>query len=208
MYNFKLLPALLFAASVLTTPAPEVTSIDDMTGPMDMDSVYSLAMELEKSIPSSLQPALATAIPSTWVDKLLYNPDYLSTVLDDVRAGTYPYWYSDLPHAIKAEATTALQDYIDASATATATKDRDSAESTSGSDSTTASKSSPSQTFSAPESTAASGTPSASTSGSTIASDSASASTSQSTGGAPVATGGMAVSVAGAAGILAAALAL
>lgn len=183
----KFLSTILFAATVLAVPSPDAdaTSIDSLDI-SDTAGLASLAAGLVV-IPSSLLSVLATAVPTSVMNEILTNSEYLSSIESAAAAGTYPAWYSDLPNSIKAEATSEAN--LLAGALATGTGDSASAQSTASSDSSSKH---------ATESASASASSSTSTS----------ASSSESTGGAADPTGGVAMGVAGAAGVLAFALAL
>jgi hypothetical protein len=213
--QYKVLVPLFLAATALAAPAPDATGTsssyetsDDYANidGYDYGDSYGLA-----DVPSSILTVLATAIPSSFYDDLL-NPESRSAIISAAAAGTYPAWFNELPSSVKAWATSNFDDgALGASATATgsASETGSSAVAASNTASQTASQTASSavKTTSGSSSTSA---PSNSASSSDVSSSSASASASpvHSTGGAPAPTGGVAMGVAGAAGVLALALAL
>ncbi|KXG47070.1 uncharacterized protein PGRI_038160 [Penicillium griseofulvum] len=206
--QYTTLATLFLAATALAAPADTAATPSIETA----DSNFDI-----EDVPSSILAVLATAIPDSWYSDIM-DPASLSAMASAAEAGTYPAWYNALPNSVKSWATEFGGDLDgDASATAdssaTPTEPAGSSAIETGSSavvvgaSTTASRTS----SNAAETTPASST-SASTSGSGSDSSSSSASSSpsstHSTGGAPAPTGGVAMGVAGAAGILALALAL
>ncbi|CAI7626456.1 unnamed protein product [Penicillium crustosum] len=206
----RVLATLFLAATALAAPA-DTTATSSSTETTDSDDSYDLA-----DVPSSIMTVLATAIPASWYNDIM-DPASRSSIVSEAEAGTYPAWYNALPSSVKAWATSNFADQI-AGATATdssATQTETAGSSAVETGSTTASSQASSN---AAEITSASTTTSSSSSDSTSSSasssdsssssTSASPSSSQSTGGAPAPTGGIAMGVAGAAGVLALALAL
>ncbi|KAJ5834824.1 hypothetical protein N7447_000850 [Penicillium robsamsonii] len=178
--QYKVLATLFFAATALAAPADSTAT--------DSDDTFDIA-----DVPSSVMSVLATAIPESWYNDLL-DPASLSAIESAASAGTYPAWYNSLPSDVKSWATGQFGAGLGG---ASATADSSATQTGSSLVSSTASQTS----SNAAETTSAS-------SDSTSSSASSSPSSSQSTGGAPAPTGGVAMGVAGAAGILALALAL
>ncbi|KAJ5997280.1 hypothetical protein N7499_006417 [Penicillium canescens] len=210
--QYKVLIPLFLAATALAAPAPDATGTSSSYETSDDydDSYYGLA-----DVPSSILTVLATAIPSSFYDDIL-NPASRSAIISAAAAGTYPAWYNELPSSVKAWATSNFYDTVtEASATAASISETavsSASQTAAGSASVTgssavAASNTASQTASS-SSSASTTSGSASSSDASSSSASASASPSQSTGGAPAPTGGVAMGVAGAAGVLALALAL
>ncbi|KAF7166981.1 hypothetical protein CNMCM5623_000469 [Aspergillus felis] len=180
--QFKALATLLFAALAVANPAPAPQAGDDM--------------DLLASVPSSVLSVLMTAIPPS-VIQAFANPTEASSIINQIEQGQIPAWYSSLPADVKAWASSAaMADIADVTATPTA----------SGSSAATATGA----TATATVTSSSSGTTSSTSSTKTAASSStgaSSTSTSTSSHNA-AATGAVAVSFAGAAGVLAVALAL
>ncbi|KAF7178941.1 hypothetical protein CNMCM7691_007765 [Aspergillus felis] len=146
-------------------------------------------MNLLASVPSSVLSVLMTAIPPS-VIQAFANPTEASSIINQIEQGQIPAWYSSLPADVKAWASSAaMADIADATATPTA----------SGSSAATA-------TGATATATVTSSTSGTTSSTKTTASSSAGASSTSSHNAA--ATGAVAVSFAGAAGVLAVALAL
>lgn len=193
--QYKALATLFLAATALAAPATE--------GSGDFDSSD---IDVLSNIPNSILTVLATAVPQSWYADLL-DDSSRSSIISAAEAGTYPAWYNSLPSSVKAWAT----DYdnqlfgsstVDSSATGTTSGSSSVVET--GSSTSSRTTSSGSSTTASQTSTTAIETSSSSTS--TTASSSPSST--ESTGGAPAATGHFAMGVAGAAGVLALALAL
>ncbi|OGE58019.1 hypothetical protein PENARI_c001G08429 [Penicillium arizonense] len=222
--HYKVLIPLSLAATALAAPATDATGTsssyetsDDYDVNISYDDSYGLA-----NVPSSILAVLATAIPSSFYDDVL-NPASRSAIISAAAAGTYPAWYNELPSSVKAWATSNFDnEFIGASATAASDSETavsSASQTAAGSASETgssavAASNTASQTASSAVKTTSSSSSASTTSGSASSSDassssaSASASPSHSTGGAPAPAGGVAMGVAGAAGILALALAL
>lgn len=224
--QYKALATIFFAATALAAPADSTStsaSLDFADNNDLYDDYYEdIYDDIYEAVPSSILTVLATAIPATWYNDLL-DPASRDSIVSEAMAGTYPAWYNSLPSSVKAWATSNAE-LIGASATATQT------EATDGSTFKTGSTAAASHTSFASETSAASQTPDANTSTPTTSSASttssssssqsssesssesssasSSPSSSQSTGGAPAPTGGITMGVAGAAGVLALALAL
>jgi hypothetical protein len=223
--QYKALATLFFAATALAAPA-DSTSTSSSPEFVDSNDLYDDYLEdiyddIYEAVPSSILTVLATAIPATWYNDL-FDSASRDSIVSEAMAGTYPAWYNSLPSSVKAWATN--EAFIGISATATQTETAD------GSTFKTGSTAAASQTSFASETSVASQTPAKTTSASTTPSSSSSQSTSesssesssdsssssassspspsQSTGGAPAPTGGITMGVAGAAGVLALALAL
>ncbi|KAJ5384762.1 hypothetical protein N7517_002673 [Penicillium concentricum] len=199
--QYKVLATLFFAATALAAPADSTaTSGTETTG---SDDTFDL-----EDVPSSIMSVLATAIPESWYNDLL-DPASLSAIDSAASAGTYPAWYNALPSDVKSWATGHFGADLmgGASATATQTKSAGSSAIETGSSLVGYSITATQTSSNAAETTLASST-SGSSSDSTSSSASSSPSSSQSTGGAPAPTGAVAMGVAGAAGLLALALAL
>ncbi|GFF24783.1 hypothetical protein IFM46972_01177 [Aspergillus udagawae] len=181
--QFKALATFLFAALAVANPAPAPQAGDDING-------------LLGSIPSSVLNELMTAIPPS-VIAAFANPTAASSIVNEIEQGHIPDWYSSLPDDIKAWASSAAMEEI-AGVSATPTLTGSSAATATGATATAtaAVTSSPSGTSSSTKNTASgSGASSTSTPSSTSSHNAA-------------ATGAVAVSFAGAAGVLAVALAL
>lgn len=214
--QYKILATLFLATTALAAPAPaDSTATASSTDTTDSDDSLDLA-----DVPSSIMSVLATAIPASWYDDLM-DPASRSAIVSEAAAGTYPAWYNALPSSVKAWATSNFDDQIagataTADSTATQTETADSTAVETGSSTAASQTSNAAETSSnaaetssnAAETTSASTTSSGSSSDSSSSSTSSSPSSTHSTGGAPAPTGGIAMSVAGAAGVLALALAL
>ncbi|KAJ5514319.1 hypothetical protein N7463_003871 [Penicillium fimorum] len=197
--QYKVLATLFFAATALAAPA-------DSTETTDSDGTFDL-----QDVPSSIMSVLATAVPESWYNDLL-DPTSLSSIESAVAAGTYPAWYNALPSDVKSWATEQLGAGLVGGASATADSSATQTKPAAGSSAIETGSSLVPSTAGQTSSNAAETPSASSTSGSSSDSASSSASpspsSSQSTGGAPAPTGGVAMGVAGAAGILALALAL
>ncbi|RHZ56292.1 uncharacterized protein CDV56_108032 [Aspergillus thermomutatus] len=190
--QFKSLATVLFAAMAVASPAP---------APQATDSSFDMS-DLLGSVPSSILAVVATAIPASFISAMA-NPTSVSSIVSEIEAGTYPAWYSSLPDSVKAWATSAALAELGADATATATGDSESSTGSSGAAATATQTSSGSSSSTG---TASSAQTTSSSSSSASESSSAAASTTSSHNAG--ATGAVAVSFAGAAGLLAVALAL
>jgi hypothetical protein len=181
--QFKAFATLLFAALAVANPAPGPApqADDDLDGLLD-------------SIPSSVLVELMTAIPPS-VIAAFANPTQASSIVNEIDQGHIPDWYSSLPADVKAWASSAAMEEI-AGVSATTTLSGSSA-TTTGAAATAVITSSHSETPSSARNTASvfAGASSTSTPSSTSSHNAA-------------ATGAVAVSFAGAAGVLAVALAL
>ncbi|KGO71721.1 hypothetical protein PITC_027340 [Penicillium italicum] len=205
--QYKILATLFLATTALAAPA-DPTATSSSTETADSDDTYNIG-----DVPSSIMNVLATAIPASWYDEII-DPASRSSIASQVAAGTYPAWYNALPSSVKAWATANLDDQIggatatpDSSATRIETADSGAVET--GSSAAAIQTSNAAETSSnAAKTTLASTTSSGPNSDSSSSSTSSSPSSSKSTGGAPAPTGSIAMSVAGAAGVLALALAL
>ncbi|KAJ5764795.1 hypothetical protein N7520_004354 [Penicillium odoratum] len=204
MRNF--FTVLLVAASALASPEPQITgsgeSIRSETNPDADASASSAASALVAAIPSSILTVMETAIPASWQDSLYHNkdeiltdPSFRSSVASAASAGTYPAWYNELPSSVKAWASS----NFDAQVLGVSTTSQSVASET-GSNAVSTSASAVSN--------ASQITSSSASSAATSVSGSTSVSSAKSTGGAPAPTSGAAMGVAGAAGVLALALAL
>lgn len=200
MRNF--LAVLLFAVSALASPQPQITGSGESSGSVtnpDADaSASSAASALVAAIPSSILTVMETAIPASWQEEILTDPSFRSSVASAASAGTYPAWYNELPSSVKAWASS----NFDAQVLGVSTTSQGVASETGSNAVTTGATATQSVSNTSGSSSAVS-----SVSGSTSAS-SAAASSAKSTGGAPAPTSGVAMGVAGAAGVLALALAL
>ncbi|GAQ03891.1 hypothetical protein ALT_1212 [Aspergillus lentulus] len=179
--QFKSLATLLFAALAVANPAPAPQAGDDLNALMD-------------SIPSSVLGVLMTAIPPSVVAALT-DPTQAAGIVQQIEQGQIPDWYNNLPDSVKAWASNAVMAELDGVAP-TDTASGSPAATPTGSTTTPALTSSPSVTSSGNTKTTSSGSAGA-----------ASTTTPTSTPNAAP-TGAVAVSFAGAAGILALALAL
>jgi hypothetical protein len=219
--QYKVLIPLFLAATALAAPAPDATGTSssyetsndyDNNDSYDYDDIYDYGDSYGLAdVPNSILTVMATAIPFSFYDDML-NPASRSAIISAAAAGTYPAWYNELPSSVKAWATSNFVDgALGASATATgsASETGSSAVAASNTASQTASQTASSAVKTTSGSSSASA-PSNSASSSDVSSSSASASASplHSTGGAPAPTGGVTMGVAGAAGVLALALAL
>lgn len=224
--QYKVLIPLFLTATALAAPAPDATGTSssyetsddyDNNDSYDYGDSFGLA-----DVPSSILTVLATAIPTSFYDDML-NPASRSAIISAAAAGTYPAWYNELPSSVKAWATSNFDDEVPgASATAASISETaisSASQTAAGSASETgssavAASNAASQTASSAVKTTSSSSSASATSNSASSSDassssaSASASPLHSTGGAPAPTGGVAMGVAGAAGVLALALAL
>ncbi|KAF4159621.1 hypothetical protein CNMCM6069_001264 [Aspergillus lentulus] len=179
--QFKSLATLLFAALAVANPAPAPQAGDDLNALMD-------------SIPSSVLGVLMTAIPPSVISALT-DPTQAAGIVQQIEQGQIPDWYNNLPDSVKAWASNAVMAELDGVAP-TDTASGSPAATPTGSTTTPALTSSPSVTSSGNTKTTSSGSAGA-----------ASTTTPTSTPNAAP-TGAVAVSFAGAAGILALALAL
>lgn len=198
----NLFAAVLFAASALSSPAPDTTAIgtSDSSANVNSDSLSSNDAGLAVAIPSSILTVMETAIPASWQDEIITDPAFRSSVASAAAAGTYPAWYNELPSNVKAWASS----NFDAQVLGVPSTTQDVALETG---STPAqSVSSAVQTTSSSSSTTATSV-SSSMSGSGSSSVSASPSPAKSTGGAAP-TSGSAMGIIGAAGVFALAVAL
>lgn len=224
--QYKTLAALLFASAALAAPRAQYIDGDDYLnddyhGHEISPSVIAAAenyygvevtpsevaaiSDFTEDTPSSIFSALATAVPTTWIQSMDYNSDFRYSELSEIVRGTYPAWYSTLPQSVKAWATSLAK--IEASMYMSSTPYSTSV-------STPCASSTPlgpsysvsvvTATFTQPATTSSSSSESSSSS----SSSSGSQPTSISSAGAPAATGGVAMSLAGAAGILGLAMAL
>lgn len=219
--QYKAFAALFFAATALAAPATDSSSDDysDLYDTSSGDDSFDL-----DDVPTSILAVLATAIPDSFYNDLM-DDSSRSSIVSAAAAGTYPAWYNSLPSSVKAWATSNFDDEIagasstidsfstqtgSASNSVTATGSSTAVEtgSSSASSSSDASSAAGVTTTSGQTSSAAQSTSSSDSSSDSSSSASASASPTESTGGAPAATGGVAMGVAGAAGMLALALAL
>jgi hypothetical protein len=180
--QFKALATLLFAALAMANPAP---------APQDLNALMD-------SIPTSVLGVLMTAVPPS-VIAALTDPTQAAGIVQQIEQGQIPDWYRNLPDSVKSWASSAVMAEL-SGAVPTATASGSTAATPTGSTTTPAVTSPASETSSGNTKTTSSGSTGA-------ASTSTSTSTATSTpNGAP--TGAVAVSFAGAAGILALALAL
>ncbi|KAJ5130307.1 uncharacterized protein N7515_006346 [Penicillium bovifimosum] len=235
--QYKFLTALFLATTALAVPTAdstptesnsEITSSDyDNYDDFDYDDAYygdygDYGADLLGDIPPSIIAVMATAIPASWYSDIL-DPASRDSIMSDIAAGTLPAWYNALPSSVKAWATADfVGGFADASATAESspTKTAGSSPIETGSGSQTAARetsASSTETPSSESSTEASSSQVSSTAVETTTASSTivvsstatpSPSSTESTGGAPAPTGAVAMGVAGAAGILALALAL
>ncbi|GIJ90287.1 hypothetical protein Asppvi_009241 [Aspergillus pseudoviridinutans] len=181
--QFKALATLLFAALAVANPAPAPQAAGDL--------------DLLASVPSSVLSVLMTAIPPS-VIQAFANPTEASSIINQIEQGQTPGWYASLPSDVKAWASSAAMAEI-AAVTATPTASGSSAATATGATATATATSSSSGTTSSTKNTASS------SAGASASSTSTSTSTSSHNA---AATGAVAVSFAGAAGVLAVALAL
>ncbi|KAJ5368635.1 uncharacterized protein N7496_008395 [Penicillium cataractarum] len=205
MRNF--FTVLLFAVSALASPQPQITSSGESSGSVtnpDADaSAASAASALVAAIPSSILTVMETAIPASWQDEVLTDPAFRSSVASAAAAGTYPAWYNELPSSVKAWASS----NFDAQILGVSTTSQGVASETGSYAVTTGAAATQSVSNASQITSSGSSSADSAVSGSTSAS-SAAASSAKSTGGAPAPTSGIAMGVAGAAGVLALALAL
>lgn len=176
--QFKALATLLYAALAVANPAPAPQAGD--------------LNALMGSIPTSVLGVLMTAIPPSVVSALA-NPTQAASMFQQIEQGQIPDWYNNLPDSVKAWATSAAIAELGGDV-ATATP----AGSASTPAVTTSSASSSSET--------ASGNSQTTSSGSSGAAPTSTSTPTSTPNAAP--TGAVAVSFAGAAGLLALALAL
>ncbi|KAJ5185152.1 hypothetical protein N7491_006977 [Penicillium cf. griseofulvum] len=207
--QYTFFATIFLAATALAAPADSAAtpSLEAAESNLDLNDV-----------PSSILAVLVTAIPDSWYSDIM-DPASLSAIASAASAGTYPAWYNALPNSVKSWATDfggdlAASALTTADSSATPTEPAGSSAIETGSSIVIVGSNTASQTSNAATTTSDSST-SASTSGSSSDSSSRSASSAssspsstRSTGGAPAPTGGVAMGVAGAAGILALALAL
>lgn len=227
--QYKTLAALLFASAALAAPRAQYIDGDDYLnddyhGHEISPSVIAAAenyygvevtpsevaaiSDFTEDTPSSIFSALATAVPTTWIQSMDYSSEFRYSELSEIVRGTYPAWYSTLPQSVKAWATSLAK--IEASMYKSSTPYFTSV-------STPCASSTPlgpsysvsvvTATFTQPATTSSSSSESSSSSSSS-SSASGSQPTSISSAGTPAATGGVAMSLAGAAGILGLAMAL
>ncbi|KAJ5623153.1 hypothetical protein N7490_011758 [Penicillium lividum] len=162
--QYKVL-TILFATAVLATKSDEIT--------------VDTALESLLAVPTWVEEAIASAMPTAWASSLEYNSAFRMTEQLAELAGTMPAWYSSLPESVKHFESTRAAAIYSYELTAT----QNDVFTTSGSHATA--------------------TATATATGSSDAD-----ATSISTGGAPAATGAVFVGLAGAAGILGLSLAL
>ncbi|KAJ5833316.1 hypothetical protein N7474_001627 [Penicillium riverlandense] len=93
--HYKSFAGLLLAAPALASPSYEY----------EEPSVPSLASGSVPppyyDIPLSAIPVIASAIPSTWVEKMMDDPAARQAMIDAIESGAYPPWYYELPATIK-----------------------------------------------------------------------------------------------------------
>ncbi|OOQ83125.1 hypothetical protein PEBR_36597 [Penicillium brasilianum] len=202
---------LLFAVSALASPQPQITGSGESSGSVtnpDADaSAASAASALVAEIPNSVLTVIETAIPASWQDEIITDASFRSSVASAAAAGTYPAWYNELPSSVKAWASSNFDVQIlgvSTSSDGVASETASHAVTTGTSATQSVSNGAQVTTSGSSAVSSVSSSASASVSGSV----SASASSAKSTGGAPSPTGGVAMGVAGAAGVLALALAL
>jgi len=180
-----------------TVSAVAAVIINTLSSYEEAMSIYDSEVDaLVPTYPTWVESVLATAIPTTWKEKMMDDPSFLDSVNNAQLSGIMPAWYSSLPSDVK-YVMTSDQAVYDSEVATIPVPSFGSVTSTATSGSSITSSSLSSSTMST------------TTSGSTAATSKTSeTSTSTSTGGAPVATGGLVMSIVGAAGIFGLALAL
>ncbi|CAL5872157.1 uncharacterized protein PFLUO_LOCUS6415 [Penicillium psychrofluorescens] len=95
MMHYKTFVGLLFAAPALASPSYEYEE------PVEPSLAFSSVPPPYYDIPASAIPAIASAIPSTWVEEMMIDPVARQSMIDAIEWGTYPAWYYELPATIR-----------------------------------------------------------------------------------------------------------
>ncbi|KAJ5094294.1 hypothetical protein N7456_010155 [Penicillium angulare] len=205
------LAALLFVAPALASPVGS-DSTDSWSDSTDALSEYAENLIVPTvSVPDSILSVLETAVPVSWYEEIM-DPSSLSSIMNDIEAGTFPAWYNALPSSVKAWAYSEAElDFLSItgadSSSSEATVAPQATATTTPLNVAVTNTAAANVSSGAPTSEVASSSSAKSTS-QVSSPSSASASSATSSGGAPVPTTGVAMGLAGVAGLLGLAIAL